>query len=217
MPSRLTLADRSDSPRFKLIVQNSRGLAALRALDELQLGIAFLQGDIDVDGDFLSCLDLRAVFTDRHPLQSLQRFLVPLLLGQRRGDIAWVPKHYDFGNDFYFAFLDKRYGLYSQALYLANDETLERAVTNKLEYIVDICRLAPESHVLDVGGGWGRIEKSFAEGRSNRRCSRSRTSSSSTCRTGARVVGCRGASARCMKAFSPTSRGSSTTPLFSWG
>lgn len=162
VPSRLTLADRSDEPRFKLVVQNSRGLTALRALDELQLGIAFLHGDIDVEGDFLSCLDLRAVFTDRHPLQSLQRFLVPLLRGQRRGDMAWVPKHYDFGNDFYFAFLDKRYGLYSQALYLSNDETLERAVTNKLEYIVDICRLAPGSHVLDVGGGWGAFEKFVA-------------------------------------------------------
>jgi cyclopropane-fatty-acyl-phospholipid synthase len=146
-------------PRCRLSVRTARGLDALASLDELQLGTAYLRGDLDVDGDFLSCLDLRAVFTDRHPVRSLLRFVGPLIVGQRRSDLAWVPRHYDFGNEFYFAFLDKKYGLYSQALYTADDESLEQAVTNKLEYIVDVCRLVAGSHVLDVGAGWGALEK----------------------------------------------------------
>lgn len=152
-------ADADAEPRFKLTLHTARGLHALASLDELQLGSAYLRGDLDIYGEFLSCLDLRAVLTDRHPVRSLLRFVVPLLLGQRRSDLAWVPRHYDFGNEFYFAFLDKRYGLYSQALYTADDESLEQAVTNKLEYVVDVCRLAPGSHVLDVGAGWGAFEK----------------------------------------------------------
>jgi cyclopropane-fatty-acyl-phospholipid synthase len=84
---------------------------------------------------------------------------VPLVLGQRRSDAKWVPRHYDFGNEFYWAFLDKRYGLYSQALYTSESESLEQAVVNKLEYIADICRLQPGAHVLDVGAGWGAFEK----------------------------------------------------------
>ena len=146
-------------PRFRLTIRRQRGLRALLSLDELRLAIAYLQGDIDVDGDFLSCLDLRQILTDRHPIQSLQRFLKPLLLGQRRSDFAWVPKHYDHGNEFYFAFLDKQFRMYSQALYKAENEPLEQAVKNKLDYIVDICRLRPGSHVLDIGGGWGAFER----------------------------------------------------------
>jgi cyclopropane-fatty-acyl-phospholipid synthase len=151
--------DDTDEPRFRLRMRNSKGLRALQELDELTLGIAFLDGDYDIEGDFLSCLELRAIFTDRHPVKSIMRFVIPIIKGQRKSDMAWVPHHYDFGNEFYFAFLDKRFQMYSQALYTAENESLEQAVTNKLQYIVDSCRLTEGSHVLDVGAGWGALEK----------------------------------------------------------
>ena len=40
-----------------------------------------------------------------------------------------------------------------QALYRDDNETLEQAVVNKLDYILDVCRLGEGSHVLDVGAG----------------------------------------------------------------
>ncbi|MCA1583336.1 MAG: class I SAM-dependent methyltransferase [Acidobacteria bacterium] len=144
---------------FTLTVLNDRGARALDSLDELRIGEAYVSGALDVDGDFLHCLDLRQIFRNRHPLRSLLRFLGPFALGQRRSDFAWVPRHYDFGNEFYFAFLDRWVGLYSQALYKADDESLEQAVRNKLDYIVDACRLRRGAEVLDVGGGWGALEK----------------------------------------------------------
>jgi cyclopropane-fatty-acyl-phospholipid synthase len=55
----------------------------------------------------------------------------------------------------YFAFLDRRHKLYSQALYESDDQPLEQAATNKLEYVMRACRLSAGSRVLDVGGGWG--------------------------------------------------------------
>lgn len=146
-------------PRFRITVRRERGLRALLGLDELRLGTAYVNGDLDVDGDFLSCLDLRSILTDRHPLESLQRFLKPLLVGQRRSDLSWVPRHYDHGNAFYFAFLDEPYRMYSQALFTADEEPLEQAVRNKLQYILDVCRLERGSHVLDIGGGWGALER----------------------------------------------------------
>src|SRR5215510_7194583 len=145
------------SASFTLELRNSRGVSALAALDELALGEAYLRGDIDMTGDFLACLDLRRMLGNRHPVHSALRFAIPFLLGQWRGDAKWVPRHYDFGNEFYWAFLDRWVGLYSQALYTADDETLEQAVRNKLDYIVNVCRLSPGSHVLDVGGGWGAL------------------------------------------------------------
>jgi len=146
-------------PRFKVTIRDPRGLESLLALDELQVGTSYVNGDIDVAGDMLSCLDLRRVLTDHHPIESVMRFVVPMVIGQRRSDMSWVPKHYDHGNEFYFAFLDEPFRMYSQALYTRDDEPLEQAVRNKLEYIVDVCRLGAGSRVLDIGGGWGALER----------------------------------------------------------
>jgi cyclopropane-fatty-acyl-phospholipid synthase len=155
-------SDEQPGARFVLRLRNERGRRALVSLDEMAIGTAYLRGDIDVEGDFLAVLDLRAILNDRRPFRSLLRHVIPLVLGQRRSDMAWVPKHYDFGNEFYWAFLDKRYRLYSQALFTADDESLDDAVENKLAYIVDVCGLRSGSHVLDVGGGWASFERYIA-------------------------------------------------------
>jgi cyclopropane-fatty-acyl-phospholipid synthase len=146
-------------PRFRITIRRPAGLRALRSLDELGLGFAYVCGALDVDGDFLSSLDLRGILTDRRPVHSLFRFLGPIVLGQRDRDFTWIARHYDRGNDFYFAFLDKQYRMYSQALFMSDDEPLEQAARNKLEYIVEVCRLGAGSRVLDIGGGWGAFEQ----------------------------------------------------------
>ncbi len=142
-------------PAFTLRITNDRGWRALAALDETQIGGAYLQGDLDFEGDVLAALDLRRFLSDRHPLASLWRFVQPWLYGNVGADKSWVPQHYDYGNDFYFAFLDRKFRLYSQAVFTSDDETLEQAVQNKLDYVMEVCRLRPGSRVLDVGGGWG--------------------------------------------------------------
>jgi cyclopropane-fatty-acyl-phospholipid synthase len=144
-----------DGPAFRLRIRSARGWKALVSMDETRIGRAYMDADLDFEGDFLAALDLRRVLSDRHPLASIWRFVQPWLLGDTKADKAWVPQHYDYGNDFYFAFLDRKFRLYSQALYLSQDETLEQAAQNKLDWILDACRLGKGHHVLDVGGGWG--------------------------------------------------------------
>jgi len=124
-------------------------------MDETRIGEAYMHGDLDFSGDLLAALDLRRVLSDRHPLASIWRFVQPWLLGDARADKTWVPQHYDYGNDFYFAFLDRKFRLYSQALYRSEDDSLEEAAQSKLDWILDACRLEAGQHVLDVGGGWG--------------------------------------------------------------
>jgi cyclopropane-fatty-acyl-phospholipid synthase len=146
----------ADGPvAFRIRVRTSRGLRALLTLDETAIGEAYMEQDLDFEGDFLAALDLRRGFSDAHPLSSLWRFLQPLLVGRIRSDRGWVARHYDHGDDFYFAFLDRDVRLYSQALYRSEDETLEQAVRNKLDYVARACRLGPGTRVLDVGAGWG--------------------------------------------------------------
>ena len=142
-------------PAFTLRLANERAWRALASLDETRIAEAYMHGDIDFDGDMLAALDLRRFLSDRHPLASLWRFLQPWLYGEAGADKAWVPRHYDYGNEFYFAFLDRKFRLYSQAVYTADAETLEQAAQNKLDYVMDMCRLGPGRRVLDVGGGWG--------------------------------------------------------------
>ncbi|HEV8531335.1 MAG TPA: class I SAM-dependent methyltransferase [Methylomirabilota bacterium] len=142
-------------PAFRIALRSPRGWRALLSMDETRIGEAYMRGDLDFSGDFLAALDLRRVLSDRHPLASIWRFVQPWLLGDARADKTWVPQHYDYGNDFYFAFLDRKFRLYSQALYHSEDDTLEQAAQNKLDWILDACRLEAGGHVLDVGGGWG--------------------------------------------------------------
>src|SRR5947209_16561759 len=144
-----------DRPAFRIALRSPRGWQALLSMDETRIGEAYMHGDLDFSGDLLAALDLRRVLSDRHPLASIWRFVQPWLLGDARADKTWVPQHYDYGNDFYFAFLDRKFRLYSQALYRSQDDSLEEAAQNKLDWILDACRLEAGQHVLDVGGGWG--------------------------------------------------------------
>jgi cyclopropane-fatty-acyl-phospholipid synthase len=143
------------APAFRLDLRTPRAVQALESLDETSICEAYIEGEIDFAGDFLAALDLRRIASDWHPLHSAWRFLRPLLFGAVRTDKEWVSRHYDYGNDFYFAFLDKRHRLYSQALYESDDDSLDKAAENKLEYVMRACRLSAGSSVLDVGGGWG--------------------------------------------------------------
>ncbi len=145
----------SQPPSFTLRLRTQSALRRFASFDELAVADAYIEGQLDFAGDFLAAFDLRGVMSDWHPVHSLWRHLRPVLFGKVRTDKFWISQHYDYGNDFYFAFLDRRVKLYSQALFESEDQSLEDAAENKLAYIERACRLAPGSHVLDIGAGWG--------------------------------------------------------------
>src|SRR5262249_5605678 len=67
---------------FHVGLRNERAMRALRTLDEGDIAEAYLQGDIDIEGDMLKPFALRASLDDRHPLVAAWRFIEPLLFGQ---------------------------------------------------------------------------------------------------------------------------------------
>jgi cyclopropane-fatty-acyl-phospholipid synthase len=142
-------------PEFHIHVRTETGSRALLKLDELSLATAYLQGDIDIEGSFLSACSLRNFLSDRHPILSVWRFMGAAIRGQVASDKKNTSRHYDSDSDFYFAFLDKKHHLYSQAGCTSAAETLEQAASNKLKHVLAATRLERGSRVLDVGAGWG--------------------------------------------------------------
>jgi len=81
--------------------------------------------------------------------------LQPLLFGQVARDKKWIAEHYDYEQDFYLLFLDRRARCYSQGIFSRHDESLEAAIERKLDFAVRSLRVQPGTRVLDIGGGWG--------------------------------------------------------------
>lgn len=65
-----------------------------------------------------------------------------------------VQSHYDVGNDFFNLFLDRKYRVYSCAVW-EEAKTLEEAQEKKLARIASFANIKSGQRFLDVGCGWG--------------------------------------------------------------
>jgi len=71
---------------------------------------------------------------------------------------AAISFHYDLGNEFFKLFLDREF-CYSCALYDNESDSLETAQQRKLEYHIQQARADGAARVLDIGCGWGALQK----------------------------------------------------------
>ncbi|RAI41039.1 SAM-dependent methyltransferase [Rhodoplanes roseus] len=79
----------------------------------------------------------------------------------KRGSRRNIAAHYDLGNAFYAAWLDRSM-TYSSAIYTADDQSLEDAQQEKLARIVAMLGLTGGEHVLEIGCGWGALADAMA-------------------------------------------------------
>ena len=79
----------------------------------------------------------------------------------RRGSRENIAFHYDLGNDFYAQWLDPEL-IYSSALHVSGNESLEVAQAHKLERIVELLELKKSASVLEIGCGWGALAIALA-------------------------------------------------------
>ncbi len=76
--------------------------------------------------------------------------------GEHSNTKSSISHHYDVGNDFYRLWLDKEM-VYSCAYYSSEEQTLDDAQRDKLDYICRKLRLTPGETLLDIGCGWGAL------------------------------------------------------------
>jgi cyclopropane-fatty-acyl-phospholipid synthase len=70
--------------------------------------------------------------------------------------------HYDLGNEFFRLFLDREC-CYSCAMYDKESDSLEAAQQRKLEYHIQQACADGAARVLDVGCGWGALQKKLVQ------------------------------------------------------
>ena len=142
---------------------------------QLAIGEAYIYDDIDVLGSVDTLLPLAdhlmqrrwslmdwlrcgAATWGQRGLERLPEETRGLVLHGRRHeklrDKEAVRFHYDVPVEFYRLWLDSRL-MYSCGYYQNDDDALEQAQTQKLEYLCRKLRLKPGDRVLDIACGWG--------------------------------------------------------------
>lgn len=142
------------TPLFTVVFHKEIPLSALTASTSLALGEAYMNGDLEVEGDLYFALD--------HFMGQMGRFdvdesaLKKLLHSStgKKNQREEVQSHYDIGNDFYKLWLDETMS-YSCGYFLRDNDTLYQAQVNKVDYILKKLHLEEGMSLLDIGCGWG--------------------------------------------------------------
>ena len=141
-------------PAFTVIFHKEIPLTALTTSTSLALGEAYMDGDLEIEGDLYNALDhflgqMGKFSTDESALKKL----IFSSTGKKNQEKE-VKSHYDIGNDFYKLWLDETMS-YSCGYFLHEDDSLYQAQVNKVDYILKKLHLSQGMSLLDIGCGWG--------------------------------------------------------------
>jgi len=166
-PVRLVLWDGrevalSDTPRVTLRFKYARTAAVLANPNMLSLAEAYIEGDVDVEGDVREAIRTVAALSRSRSGALFDSSGPTNARHTRRGDREAIQHHYDVSNEFYALWLDPRM-VYSCAYFRDEADSLEQAQLQKLDHICAKLRLRPGERLLDIGCGWGALAIRAAE------------------------------------------------------
>ncbi|MDO5349303.1 MAG: cyclopropane-fatty-acyl-phospholipid synthase family protein [Lachnospiraceae bacterium] len=142
------------APRFSVTVRKPVSVKRLLEGTSLALGEAYMDGDLEIEGDLYQALDLflgqMGKFSkDEKALKKL--LFSSLSKGNQKKEVS---SHYDIGNDFYRLWLDDTMS-YSCGYFRSESDSLYQAQVNKVDYILKKLYLKEGMGLLDIGCGWG--------------------------------------------------------------
>lgn len=141
-------------PEFVVNFKKQVSMHSLITSTSLALGEAYMNGDLEVEGDLYHALNhflgqMGKFSTDEKALKKL--IFTPM---SRKNQQKEVQSHYDIGNDFYKLWLDDSMS-YSCGYFQNESDTLEQAQAGKVDYILRKLNLKEDMYLLDIGCGWG--------------------------------------------------------------
>jgi cyclopropane-fatty-acyl-phospholipid synthase len=163
MSARASAAAPARAQDFEIVPRHKGGQQWLARADAYSVALAFVNGEIDVYGDFVSAVRFqlsrsentwRRQFFDAicrwNPWRLTQRWAT------RDATTRRIRFHYDRSNDFYRLFLDSQM-VYSCAYFNDPGASLDQAQAAKLDHICRKLRLQQGDRFLDIGCGWGAL------------------------------------------------------------
>lgn len=141
-------------PAFTVSLSKAIPLDALTTSTSLALGEAYMDGELEIEGDLYEALDhflgqMGKFSTDRNALSKLI-----FTATNKKNQQKEVRSHYDLGNDFYRLWLDETMS-YSCGYFLHENDSLYQAQVQKVDYILKKLYLKEGMELLDIGCGWG--------------------------------------------------------------
>lgn len=141
-------------PAFTVRLNREIPIKDLLTSTSLALGEAYMNGDLEIEGNLYDALNhflgqMDRFSTDRDALKNLL-----FTATNKKNRQEEVRSHYDLGNDFYKLWLDETMS-YSCGYFLHEEDTLRQAQVNKVDYILKKLHLEEEQELLDIGCGWG--------------------------------------------------------------
>lgn len=166
---RFTIAGEGPGPEAELHVLRWRFARRVLLKGDVGLGETYRDGDWE-SPDITAVVALFAVnvamtqgYLERSPLTRLALQLRHLIVNRntRAGSRRNISAHYDLGNAFYSAWLDRSM-TYSSAIFAEGDNDLESAQTRKYRELARAMGVQPGDHVLEIGCGWGAFAEYLA-------------------------------------------------------
>jgi len=146
-------------PVFNLIINSKLDLSRILSNPILSLGEAYMEGEIEVEGDLKNVLELGAMNKDK--LKFKQGSLLQKLWKKQKSapidkQQKGVKTHYDTGNDFFKLWLDETMN-YSSAYFHSSKDSLKQAQIQKMDLNLKKLNLKEDEKLLDIGCGWGGL------------------------------------------------------------
>lgn len=129
-------------------------LSSLMTSTSLALGEAYMDGDLEIEGDLYYALDHFLGQMDKFSTNKSALKKLIFTSTEKKNQKREVQSHYDIGNDFYKLWLDETMS-YSCGYFLDEKDSLYQAQENKVDYILKKLYLREGMSLLDIGCGWG--------------------------------------------------------------
>jgi cyclopropane-fatty-acyl-phospholipid synthase len=142
--------------RVRLLIRDASVLVQFARPSLMSLAEAYVDGRIDLEGDFLEALPIAEKLAASGGSTVAQRIAMAVARHTAREDKEAISYHYDVSNEFYRLWLDDRM-VYSCAYFRSDDATLDEAQVAKLDHVCRKLRLAQGERFLDIGCGWGAL------------------------------------------------------------
>ncbi|MEI8634270.1 class I SAM-dependent methyltransferase [Vibrio sp. PP-XX7] len=146
----------SDEPKVIIEVPNFSSLKHLINPSLSQLGHAYVEGKLHIQGKVIDIIDVANQLVTFSPGYSGKHIPARRARHSRRMDAESIAYHYDVSNEFYQTWLDKNM-VYSCGYFHSMTDTLEQAQEQKIDHILTKIQLQPGQTLLDVGCGWGAL------------------------------------------------------------